>query len=145
MKRLSSTWFAPWLSRHPGIAWCAAWFAIPALAAFGFAAFTQTGAVGRVFLLLVGGVHAFAALGLLRGVKAGWNVATFLAFLTIVTRVVAVACAPGEIADGERHLLEAGLDVAVLAIAIVIFAYLRKPAVRSLYSVPLDYRISPEQ
>lgn len=142
MKHWQNMFTAPWLKDEPGVAWCAAWFAIAATASFVIAALPQTGALGRIFLLVVGGLHAYAALGLLRGLKAGWHVAAFLAFLTIVTRAVAVACAPGAIADGDTHLLVAALDVLTLAIGIVIFSWLRKPAIRKRFGVPPQYGIA---
>lgn len=144
MENLKKTWLAPWLPENPGIAWSAGWFAVPAVAMFVFAALPDTGVIARLFFLLVGALHAFAALGLLRGVKSAWHIATFLAFLTIVTRLLAVACAPGEIADGDQHLGEAAIDVVTLAIAILVYTYLRRPEVRALFSVPLEYRIPPD-
>lgn len=133
------------LHEHRGIAWCAAWFGFVALAAFVTSVLPNAAFVARAVLLAIGGLHGFVAFGLLRGVKAAWHLAAFLAFITIVLRASAIACAPGEIADGDKHLLQAALDVAVLAIAIVIYGYLRKPHIRVLYGVPESYRLKPHQ
>lgn len=139
MKILSQAWIAPGVRGREGIYWCATWYGVIAIACLAFGAF-ETGVIGFAFLAITGGLHAYAALGLLRGLKPAWHIAAFLAFVTLVTRLLATACAPGEIADGDKHLFEAALDIVVLAIAVTIFTYLRKPAIRSLYKVPASYR-----
>lgn len=148
MGRFSETWSRPWIDAkirgQRGIYWCAAWFGVIAILCFAVSVF-ENGVVGFSFLLIIGGVHAYAALGLLRGLKPGWHVAAFLAFITLVTRLLATACAPGEIADGDKHLFEAAFDIVVLAIAVVIFIHLRKPAIRRLYSVPESYRVESSE
>lgn len=140
MHWLSGTWLSPRIRGQHGIYWCSTGFALQALAMF-VTGVLETGAFALTLLFALGGVHAFAALGLLRGMKSAWHIAAFLAFATLVLKLLATACAPGEIADGDKHLLEAALDIAILAIAILIFGYLRKPSIRALYNVPETYRI----
>jgi len=139
MNGLSRAWIAPDIRGRDGIYWCAGWYGFAAVACLAVSVF-ENGVAGFSFLLLAGALHAYAALGLLRGLKPAWHVAAFLAFVTLVTRLVATACAPGEIADGDRHLFEAAIDIVVLAIAITVFRYLRKPSIRRLYGVPESYR-----
>jgi hypothetical protein len=137
---LSGPWLVLRIRGQHGIYWCAAWFALQALAMF-VTGVLETGAFELTLLFAVSGLHAFVALGLLRGMKSAWHIAAFLAFATMVLKLLATACAPGDIADGDKHLLEAALDIVVLAIVILIFGYLRKPFIRKLYNVPETYRI----
>lgn len=140
MNWLLQPWLAERIRNHHGVYWCAAWFALQAVLAFVTGAI-ESGVFTLTLLFAFGGLNAYTALGLLRGLKPAWHFATFLAFVTIIMKLLATACAPGEIADGDQHLAEAALDIVILAIAIIIFGYLRKPAIRSLYSVPERYRL----
>lgn len=140
---ISGPWLAPRISGQTGIYWCAAWFAMLAVAAF-LASVLETGMLAVTFMAVAGGLHAYAALGLLRGLKPAWHVAAFLAFIAIVTRLLATACAPGEIAEGDRQLHEAAIDIVVLAISVTVFSFLRKRPIRRLYGVPESYRDAGE-
>ncbi len=133
------SWVSPRILDRHGICWCAAWFALQAVIAF-VAGVLESGAFALTLLFAIGGLNAYVALGLLRGLKPAWHFATFLAFVTVLLKIIATACAPGEIADGDRHLPEAALDIVILAIAVLVFGYLRKPSVRRLYNVPESYR-----
>lgn len=139
MKALFAHWLAPQVRTEAGLLWCAAWFGFVALLLFGFGVF-DGGPARTMFLFAIGALHAYAALGLLRGLKPGWHIAAFLAFAMMITRIIAISCAPGEIARGDSNLFHASSDVLLLTIAIVIFAYLRKPEIRRLYGVPESYR-----
>src|SRR5690606_28436414 len=97
-----------------------------------------------LFTLLLAGVQVYAALGLLRTRKPAWHLATFLAFAAIVLNGIAIACAPGAIADGESTLLEAAIRIVVLAVSLHVYWYLRQPQIRTLYGVPLSYRVEDE-
>lgn len=141
MKGRFAHWLAPRIRTEAGVLWCAAWFGFIALLLFAFG-LLDAGPVRTVFRFIIGALHAYAALGLLRGLKPGWHIAAFLAFTMMITRIVAVSCAPGEIARGDSNLFHAAVDVLLLAVAVVIFAYLRKPAIRRLYGVPESYRVS---
>lgn len=142
MNVFSHTWIAAAIHGNRGIYWCSAWFGGLALLAFASAVY-DSGALELTLGVAVGGLHAYAALGLLRGLKPAWHIAAFLAFVTIVFKLLAVSCAPGKIADGERHLAAAAFDVLMLALAIVVFMRLRRPDVRRLYGVPVSYAPSP--
>lgn len=142
MDGFSGFWIATRIRGRHGIYWCSAWFAVEAVAMF-VTGVLETGALELTLLFAIGGVHAFAALGLLRGMKSAWHIAAFLAFATTALKLLATACAPGAIADGDKHLLEAALDIVMLAIAITVFGYLRKPSIRRLYDVPESYRLPP--
>jgi len=122
--------------------WCSAWYALQSVFAFIASAF-QDGMVSSFALIVFGGFCAYAALGLLRALKPAWHIAAFLAFLSIILTAITVACAPGDIVDDEKHLLEAALDVVMLAVFVLVYSWLRKPAVRTLYGVPESY--APER
>lgn len=119
--------------------WCAGWYALQGIAALVVAVLDE-GFFSTLLALVFGALCIYAALGLLRALKPAWHIATFLAFLSIILNSVAIACAPGEIADGEKHLLEAAVDIVLLAIFILVYSRLRRPQVRSLYGVPETYR-----
>lgn len=138
MNSFSQAWIAPGIRGRQGIYWCATWYGLVAITCFAASAF-EGGVIGFAFLAIFGALHAYAALGLLRGLKPAWHIAAFLAFVTLATRLLATACAPGEIADGDKHLFEAAIDIVVFAIAVTIFSHLRKPVIRRLYGVPETY------
>jgi hypothetical protein len=135
------SWIAPEIRAQRGLQWCAAWFGLNAVAALLFAVFTE-GLAGLLFLFLLAGLHAYACVGLLRGLKSGWHIAAFLAFATIVVQSISVACAPGNMARGDMHFFELVLNVLILAVAVLVFGYLRAPAIRRLYGVPENYRVA---
>ncbi|MBW3568435.1 MAG: hypothetical protein KY410_10850 [Proteobacteria bacterium] len=132
----------PAIRGNTGVYWCAGWFAIQGMTAL-VVAILDDGIFSTLLALVFGALCIYAALGLLRALKPAWHVATFLAFLMIILNSVAIACAPGEIADGDKHLLEAAFDIVLLAIFILVYSRLRKPGVRSLYGVPETYRPEP--
>lgn len=144
MRWLLQPWIAERVRGRSGVYWCAAWFALQALIAF-VASVLETGAMTLSLLIAFGGLNAYVALGLLRGLKPAWHFATFLAFITIALKLLATACAPGAIADGDRTLFEAALDIMLLAGAVLVFMHLRKPAIRALYKVPESYRLESNE
>lgn len=135
---MSSQW--PFLdaSRYPGIVLCAAWCGLLGVALLAWA-LAHLASLPLVSLIAAGG-FLYAARGLLKGRKPGWHIAAFLAFATLVTRGVAVACTPGEIAAGEASLLDALREVFLLITAWIVFGILRRREVRRLYGVPESYR-----
>ena len=122
-----------------GIYWCSALFAVQAMLALA-AGVLESGFFAPVLMLGYGALSAYVSLALLQAVKAAWHWATFILFLSIIVSAVAVACAPGEMADGEQHFLETVLDVVMLALFILAYSFLRRPAIREIYGVPLSYR-----
>src|SRR5690606_7911231 len=102
---MSSRWPLLDTSRYPGIVLCAVWCGLLGAALLAWA-LVHLASLPLVSLIVAGG-FLYAARGLLKGRKPGWHIAAFLAFATLVTRGVAVACTPGEIAAGEAGLLDA--------------------------------------
>lgn len=122
-----------------GLYWCAGWYAVQALFLIATLVFMD-GLVAPFLVLALVGLYTYVAIGLLRALKPAWHFATFIAFLSIIVNAVAIACAPGEIADHETTLAEAALDVVSLALFVLVYAYLRKPSVREIYGVPANYQ-----
>lgn len=88
------------------------------------------------FVLAWAGLYAWIAWGLVRAEKAAWHLAAFFAFVGIVLNIVSVACAPNNIADGDMTLLDAGGDILMLVLSILVWGYLRRPMVRDVFGVP---------
>lgn len=135
---MRSRWLFLDVSRYRGIVLCAAWCGLlgAALLGWGVAHLPEWPLV----TLLAAVAFLYAAYGLLKGLKSGWHIAAFMAFATLVTRAVGVACTPGEIASGDADLLDALREVFLLISAWIVFAILRRPEVRRLYGVPESYR-----
>lgn len=99
-------------------------------------AFTD-GIFSHLVLLVIAGVHAWTAWGLTRAHKPAWHLAAFLAFVGIVLGLVAAACAPGKLAEGDITLLDVTGEMLMLVLSFLVWSYIRRPDVREVFGVPV--------
>lgn len=89
-----------------------------------------------LFVLVGAGLYAYIAWGLTRAEKSAWHLAAFFAFVGIVLNLLSVACAPGELADGNMSLLDVAGDMLMLVLSILVWGYIRRDPVREVFGVP---------
>lgn len=125
--------------QHRGLPLIAGFYALQAIALMLAAGFAG-GVLSMAWWLVWGAVFLVVGIGILRRRKSAWHLACFLSFAGALWQLLAVACAPGELADGETNIFLVTVNMSMLAVYLVIFAYLRRADIRVLYGVPPSYR-----
>jgi hypothetical protein len=126
----------PAVQNFQGIQLVVLFHAAQSLLALFAGAFTD-GISSRFVILAIAGVHAWTAWGLTRAHKPAWHLAAFLAFAGIVLGLLAVACAPGKLAEGDITLLDVTGEMLMLVLSFLVWSYIRRPDVREVYGVPV--------
>ena len=125
----------PSLQGFTGVQLTALFFAVQAILML-FAWTYTDGPFESVAVLVGAGVYGYTAWGLTRAEKSAWHLAAFLAFLGIILNLLAVACAPGDLADGDITLLDVAGDMLMLVLSIIVWGYIRRQPVREVFGVP---------